>query len=277
MDMDLTLDEKIDIFKKYGVSNLQIISDFDGTLTYGLDSNGNIANNSISVFRNEGYLGEEYVRQSKELADIYKPIENDPSIDEVKKDHYMREWWGKHFALLVKYGMNKKVIQEVVYNNQLKLRAGFEDLIDKINSNNIPFLVFSAGVGELIRAYFENLGCYKSNVHLISNFWRFNSVGEFIGLEGEIIHSHNKNMFEVEKHDYFKEVVNRKNILLLGDSLGDLKMAQGFNYDLVLSVGFCNSSDLELRSKFEDKYDLVLYDDPSLERIIEILDSIIGL
>ena len=61
-----------------------------------------------------------------------------------------------------------------------------------------------------------------------------------IGFKGEIIHIYNKNEGAIHDSDYFKELEHRKNVLLLGDSVGDLTMARGVEDGKILRIGFLN-------------------------------------
>ena len=50
----------------------------------------------------------------------------------------------------------------------------------------------------------------------------------------------NKNENAIHDSDYFKKLEGRDNVILLGDSLGDLKMADGANASNLLKIGFLN-------------------------------------
>ena len=61
------------------------------------------------------------------------------------------------------------------------------------------------------------------------------------GFVGELIHSFNKNESAIHESDYFKELNHRENVILLGDSLGDLNMAEGAkDAKHILKIGFLN-------------------------------------
>lgn len=65
--------------------------------------------------------------------------------------------------------------------------------------------------------------------------------GILIGFKTPLIHTYNKNNSVLENMDYFQQLRTRTNILLLGDSMGDLTMADGVaNTDNILRVGFLN-------------------------------------
>ena len=61
------------------------------------------------------------------------------------------------------------------------------------------------------------------------------------GFCGTLIHVFNKNENALHKSDYFEKLMHRDSIILLGDSLGDLRMAHGApECHNVLTFGFLN-------------------------------------
>ena len=59
--------------------------------------------------------------------------------------------------------------------------------------------------------------------------------------------------------------------MLLGDSLGDLKMSDGMPHDVKLSVGLLNHDHDKLIETYKDAFDIVLTHDTSLEFFIRLL------
>ena len=65
--------------------------------------------------------------------------------------------------------------------------------------------------------------------------------GTLTGFKGELIHVFNKSESAIHKSDYFENIRERENIILMGDSLGDLRMADGAaNTKNILRIGFLN-------------------------------------
>jgi 5'-nucleotidase len=62
---------------------------------------------------------------------------------------------------------------------------------------------------------------------------------------------------------------------LLGDSLGDPHMADGFDYETIIKIWFLNKDTPENREKFQEKYDLIILDDGPMDEINEILRKIL--
>lgn len=67
------------------------------------------------------------------------------------------------------------------------------------------------------------------------------SQGILKGFKGELIHVYNKHDGALRNSEYFKQIKEYSNIILLGDSLGDLSMADGVNNaENILKIGFLN-------------------------------------
>lgn len=65
--------------------------------------------------------------------------------------------------------------------------------------------------------------------------------GKLIGFKGELIHTFNKHEVAVHHPEIFEKNKLRSNIVLLGDTLGDLTMADGMPYkQTLLTIGFLN-------------------------------------
>lgn len=61
------------------------------------------------------------------------------------------------------------------------------------------------------------------------------------GFKGELIHVYNKHDGALRNSEYFKQIKEYSNIILLGDSLGDLSMADGVTTaENILKIGFLN-------------------------------------
>jgi hypothetical protein len=61
------------------------------------------------------------------------------------------------------------------------------------------------------------------------------------GFKGQLIHTYNKNSSVCENSSYFQQLQNKTNIILLGDSIGDLTMADGVpGVQNILKIGFLN-------------------------------------
>lgn len=82
--------------------------------------------------------------------------------------------------------------------------------------------------------------------------------------KGELIHIYNKREGALLNTGHFQELRTRPNVLLVGDSLGDLNMADGVqDMENILKIGFLNDKvRLDKRSKATKRvcsFDLVVF------------------
>lgn len=61
------------------------------------------------------------------------------------------------------------------------------------------------------------------------------------GFKGQLIHTYNKNSSVCRNSSYFQQLQGKTNVLLLGDTMGDLTMADGVQgVENILKIGFLN-------------------------------------
>lgn len=76
-------------------------------------------------------------------------------------------------------------------------------------------------------------------LQVVSNFLQYNGNGEIVGFQDKTIDVFSKNEYVLEGTDYYKLIVKRDNVILLGDSIGDAGMADGMPHcNAVLKIGF---------------------------------------
>ena len=109
----------------------------------------------------------------------------------------------------------------------------------------IPVLVFSGGIGNVLEYVLENSNCRYPNMTVVSNFLDFNSQGLVTGFKGPLIHVFNKTSKTLRqcRPEYLEKLRDRKHVILMGDSLGDIAMADGIeDLQSVLKIGFLNTN-----------------------------------
>ena len=108
-----------------------------------------------------------------------------------------------------------------------------------------------------------------------ASVWGIDDDGNVTGLEGEVIHVYNKNESAIHDSDYFKVLQSKHNVILLGDSLGDLHMADGMeNPETVLKIGFLNANIQQRLETYMNAYDIVLVDDQTMHLPFGIIKKI---
>ena len=92
-----------------------------------------------------------------------------------------------------------------------------------------------------------------------------------------MIHVFNKNESVIHDSPYFKDLSSRKNIVLMGDSVGDLRMADGVkDPSTLLRIGFVNDPTEEKVEKYLGLYDVVLVDDQTMGVANDVVGQILA-
>nr|XP_057905351.1 7-methylguanosine phosphate-specific 5'-nucleotidase-like [Doryrhamphus excisus] len=259
------VEEILQSMLKAGSNTLQVISDFDMTLTR-FAYNGKRCPTCHNILDNSKLISQECKDKLKELLNTYYPIEIDSSRSVDEKLPLMVEWWTKAHELLVQQKIRKDLLAVVVRESDAMLREGYQLFFDHLYEHSIPLLIFSAGIGDILEEVIRQAGVFHSNVKVFSNYMDFDEEGVLKAFKGELIHTYNKREGALLNTGHFQELRARPNVLLLGDSLGDLTMADGVhNIENVLKIGFLNDKVEERKQSYLDSYDVVLVKDETMD------------
>lgn len=255
--------------KMFDLRQTMVIADFDGTFTKkGVKGQKGAA--LMDVLRDEKYLGKEGLQASKDLFNQYYPIEIDPHIDRPEKVRLMQEWWEKSFATTKKYGVTKDILLEVCRSPLLEWRTQLLDFLKLLDKEGVPLIIFSAGdFGNLAIKYLLGKdNALTPNIQILSNEIIFGDDGALLEIAKPIIHIANKTGQMLIDNNLLSETPERRQCLLIGDGLDDIKMIEGINFDSTYKVAF-GSYNLE---HFKQLFDLVLPIDGSYGPIIDLLN-----
>lgn len=269
-------EKKKQAFIKDGKDKMHVLSDFDRTLTKGVYRDKR-AGSIIQYLRNGNYLSKDYVSRANSLFDKYHPIEIDNKIPIKDKINLMYEWWRKHFDLLIEVGLDlntiKKAAIDIIKEESLDFRAGCLEFFNVLKENKIPLIIISSSVGDMIIEFMKQKKVFFENIYIISNLLDFDKSGKVIGVK-EIIHVFNKHEIEIKNLPIYKELLKRKNIILLGDSIGDLGMVEKFKYENIIRICFLNENISENLEDFKKNYDVIILNDGDMRFVNELLSDI---
>ncbi|KAL3657059.1 hypothetical protein V7S43_018106 [Phytophthora oleae] len=94
------------------------------------------------------------------------------------------------------------------------------------------------------------------------------------GFCGDIIHPMNKTARVLIDSPFWSHH-QRRNVLLLGDSRGDVHMADGLEVEQIIRIGFLNVHVEDALDIYIDLYDVVLTNDASLSPVENLLEQIV--
>lgn len=283
-DPDL-LEKKKASIRLAGPSKLQVIADFDATLTkFWIDGCRGQSSHSLLQQGNP-----EYDVKREKLYDYYHPIEFNPAIHIDEKTKLMEEWWGKTHSLLIEGGLTYDAIKNSVAGAMIAFREGVTELFEFLEERDIPVLIFSAGLADIIEEVLrQKLHRTFKNVKIVSNRMVFDQNGNLTSFKGKTIHSLNKNEHSLDMaaslHDQLGEVdeevvdsasvKKRTNVLLLGDHIGDLGMSDGLNYETRISVGFLNHNIENSLESYRKGFDVVYLNDAPMWGVVNLISEV---
>lgn len=252
--------EKLEEFNE--TSDFFVIIDFDHTLT----SKESIASMGIIP----QFLGGECLKERMKIFEYYRPLELDYTIEQNKKREIMREWAGKSFRLLSKYLTSQKIIEDALKNANIHLRLGAKEFLKDLYNKNVPVIIMSAGVGNLIKEFLKINDVLFDNIILISNFFEIKADRSYIDIDN-LISSSNKNYSKVPEK--IRAVLkNKEKILLCGDIVEDIRMVDDEQKNKTLTIGFLDyniDNNLDIYNK---NFDIVLAGNEDFDSIKEVLN-----
>ncbi|KAJ3327443.1 hypothetical protein HDU76_011795 [Blyttiomyces sp. JEL0837] len=225
-----------------GLESMHIISDFDMTMTkYWL--NGSRSPSTHSILTRSTRIPVEFKTKSDEYYKKYYPIEVSHTHTYEEKYKAMEEWWILAHELIVGLKLKRSLLELMIADTPVVFREGLKDIIELCKDASVPFLVFSAGLYEDI----------------------------VVGFYDPLIHVFNKNEANVEGSPYKGELVGRHNVILMGDSIGDLRMGDGLSHETTLTVGYLNHDQEMLLPQYSEKFDVVVLGDSAMDFVKNLL------
>ncbi|KAF8366238.1 hypothetical protein PRIPAC_84067 [Pristionchus pacificus] len=261
-----------------GADELLVISDFDHTMSRAYDEKGERCWTTHGVFDNAQEMAD-LAKKCKDLSAHYLPIEFDGNMTIEEKIPHMEAWWRQSHDAIVEKGVQREVLEKLVLNSNIRLRDAADSLMAHLDAARVPLVMFSAGIGDIISIFLaQRLGAVPSNMHIISNMMTYDDKKVVSGFREPLIHTFNKNgkVISKEEVNFFHEMRKRDNVILMGDSMGDLHMDVGVENHSeadTLKIAFLNQK-IHLLDFYTANYDVVIVDDQSMTVPRTIMDAI---
>jgi HAD superfamily hydrolase (TIGR01544 family) len=178
---------------------------------------------------------------------------------------------------MIECGLTRADITDVINGSHLRLRSSVDQVLQKCRVSDIPVVIMSAGAcGEAIPLFLEWQWVDFSNIHYACNQFIWDENGHAIGIHEPIIHTFNKDETSIERFpDIYNRIRNRPNVILIGDSLGDIGMVEWFPYRHLLKIGFLEGGDATSRAQYEAHFDVVIDGDGDFWFVKECLERIL--
>ena len=244
------------------LDRLLVITDFDATLTTG---------NSIQCH--------DLIGHSETLSGAFRedfaPLldwQTNPLTDGV-------QWWDQAHKLMVKHGTPPRaLLPRLVKESGMTPRPGALKLLKRLALLDVPVLIVSAGVSDVIEEFLRQHDALSENITVCSNRLNYGADSAPLSVSPDpAITSFTKGTAYKASSTFFKQHAERRTLLVLGDSLTDTDVTKEVPYDHVITVGFPNSRGPEAEAKYHDSFDaLVLGDDGSLAAVDALVDDVMA-
>ena len=251
--------EKLNKFKC--LNNYFVITDFDRTLT--------TAESEPTMGIIPQYLGGECLEKRTKIYEQYRPLELDYTIEQKEKQKIMKEWAKESFTLLSKY-ITKEGIEKSLINANLYLRDGAKEFLKEMNSKNIPVIIMSSGIGNIVKAFLEKEKCMFNNIEIVSNFFEFKDGKTSIDIN---------NIMATSNKEYCRIPINIRNkleekekALIFGDLIEDIKMINKEKIPSTLTFGFLDDNVEQNLERYKENFDIVLTENDDFNTVREILN-----
>ena len=245
--------EKVNTLKKVmNKDNICVFLDYDKTIT------SSKSEDSWAASANRKVLGENIANDLDKYYQKYGSIEFDYSMNEKQREKAIIEWYDKCMDLYYTYHLTEQKLKESIENSKLILREGAKDFLFKLYKNNVPVIILSAGIGNVIEQSLKKEECYFENIQIISNFIKFDENGNMIKFCDNMIHSLNKNIDKSADVKIKEKIAIKEYKIVIGDLVEDIYMMGEYPESKSLKIGLLNKNVMENLEIYNKNFDIVL-------------------
>ncbi len=244
---------------KLDKNNFYVMIDFDRTITEA---------QSISAWRVLYYselLGEKF---KQKYAEIHDETELSKSESNEAKQKAFEQRFMAYMDLLRDCHFNKDMLERAVEKTDLTLRDGAKEFFRKMYENNIPVIIISSSIKNVIEEYLKQNHAFYDNIHIYANNLDMNGKKEN---DVTNVTPYNKNEIEFSE-ELKKNIKDKKYILLLGDIPDDVNMVSKEKLNHTITIGFLEENIESNLERYNKTFDIVLTNNASFKDVLEIID-----
>eukprot|EP00347_Sterkiella_histriomuscorum_P009143 403342355 len=272
---------KLKKLKEDGCDNVQILTDYDSTLTTHKHLDGRKAATSFRALQDSRFVPDHIRTITRKYYEKYSVIELDNQMPHEDKSRHMFDWWEQNLDLFSTIKMHREDFIHLVLESRILFRNGVKELLETQNKLKMPFYIVSGGITDIIDASFQTIlnndeitsehahQCW-ANTKIFSNEFNY-AEDVMIGYKKPVIHVLNKQQFIYDKHKNF-----RKNVIIMGDFIEDVSMVRLSEHETVLNIGYLNCMETQGHQleDFKRMFDLVVLYDGSLQVVNFLLQKL---
>ena len=150
----------------------------------------------------------------------------------------------------------------------MKFRKGVKKFLKYTNKENIPVIIVSAGISDIIKNYLKANNLLFNNIYVISNEFKYKNK-KIIGFKNKHIHSLNKDKIKIPI-SIKKTISKKEKIILLGDNVEDTLIAPKGREEDIIKIGFLDS--IQNLNTFKKYYDII-YKNETFKDILKLIKN----
>ena len=260
-----------------------VTADFDFTLTQRLSADLKSMESSFGVIELSRFISEKCREEARERYGEYLKLENNFDMPAEERHALMKANHDEGMLELAKEGLSREDIKNAIIEagDFFQLRSGFDDLVDFLRKEKIPLIVNSAGVYDVIeetlKLAIDDLEELRETglIDIHANRLIYDSNGRTFTYDPEDgCHVFSKDVSY--KYHMEKRGIVEDSVILIGDHLGDSKIANLINYKEVIKIGLFHYNDEVLKKRYLEAFDVVLEGDGSLDYLIDLVKEVLA-
>ncbi len=227
----------------------------------------NSSSNTWNTITNNMRLKKKYIKKVEDLEFKCRSIELNNNLDFCDKCDFTRDIWKENISLLKDLNVDSKKIKKFISNkNNLRIRDGVKEFFKITNEKNIPVIIISDGISEVIECLLNFNNCYYSNISILSN----NLLDENTN---SIIHPLNRN--ELSLPEEIKSKIKDRDVsILLASSINDINMLSKTKLKNSIKIAFLEKNINENFDIFLNYFNIIYTHNTSFNLLMNTLKKI---
>ena len=156
----------------------------------------------------------------------------------------------------------------MVQKKDLTLRDGAKEFFRKMYENNIPVIIISSSIKNVIEEYLKQNQAYYDNIYIYANDLDMNGKKEN---DVTNVTPYNKNKIEFSE-ELKENIQDKKYIVLLGDIPDDVNMVSKEKLNHTITIGFLEENIESNLEKYNKTFDIVLTNNASFKEVLKLID-----
>jgi len=271
------LEAKLARLRASGAKDLQVIADFDHTLTGFVLPDGQAAPMCHDIISRSPLM-------PKAFHTAYDQLCADQKKGLASGTWDWEGWWTRSHDLMIEHELRRQWLPDMIRASGIPCRRGCREFFELLERHAIPALIVSAGIREVITEVLLQGGIVVDSSRVVSNEMEFDADSGLLRSFAEPpLHAHAKTTVSSRAADYFQSI-RKKHVVIMGDSLTDCDCLSGVEgVEEVIRIGFFNKRRGIDRGKYEDVFDLLLTnedfegaDDLDLSPVLELIAGVVS-